>query len=195
MNNDYVKVYPLDINLEKIRESCDILNQYINSNFDQVEGAIATGPLTTRVFNHYNLLLFPYDEFHKLYQEICRVFSIVCNTDKNYYIQCWLNYCTYEQFIDWHSHWGSQDNTWHGFVCVDSEDSITSYRLPSGEEFDVPSKNGTLIISRSNGDVHRTYPWPHADRPRITIAFDCVPEDRIQWGVNHWIPVAKLNHL
>ncbi len=195
MNNDYIKVYPLDINLEKIRESCDILNQYINANFDQAEGAIATGPLTTQVFNHYNLLLFPYDEFHKLYQEICRVFSLVCNTNENYYIQCWLNYCTYEQFIDWHSHWGAQDNTWHGFVCVDSEESITSYKLPNGEEFDVPSKNGTLVISKSDGDVHRTYPWPHANRPRITIAFDCVPADRIQWGVNHWIPIAKLNYL
>ena len=28
-----------------------------------------------------------------------------------------------------------------------------------------------MVISKSNGDEHRTWPWQY-DRPRITIAFD-----------------------
>lgn len=191
MNENYIKTYPLDINLQDIRLSCDKLNHYIKDNLDQAGGAISTGPLTTQVFNHYNLLLFPYAGFHKLYREICRAFSLVCDNDDNYYIQCWLNYYTQGQFIDWHQHWGVQDKTWHGFVCIDCEESKTSYKFPNGYEIDIPSVDGSMVIGKSEGDIHRTYPWPHADRPRITIAFDCVPWDKIQWGVNHWVPITR----
>jgi hypothetical protein len=195
MKDDYIKVYPLDINLYEAKLSCNLLYQHIKHNLSQDNLGIDTGPITTQAFNQYNLLLYPFAEFHKLYQEICRVFSLVDTSEENYYIQCWLNYYEQGQFIDWHSHWAPKDNTWHGFFCVDCEDSVTSYRLPTSEEIDVPSINGNLVISRSAGDVHRTYPWPHSDRPRITVAFDCVPWRNISWGTNHWVPIHRIKNV
>jgi hypothetical protein len=191
ISEKYVQVFPLDLNIIQLRESCNLFYNHLLNTIDTTNIGIDTGPITTQAFNQYNLLLYPFAEFHKLYQEICKTFNNVCDIDDNYYIQCWLNYYEHNQYIDWHKHFDPLDNTWHGFVCVDCKDSKTSYRLPNGEELDIPSIDGNIVISKSNGDIHRTYPWPYTDSPRITIAFDIVPWHNIHWGINHWAPVRK----
>ena len=193
MNNNYVQVHALNLDTPQLKLSCELLYQHILDNVDKSNIGIDTGPISTQLFNQYNLLLYPFAEFHNLYHEICKVFDVVCNKDENYYIQCWLNYYTYNQYIDWHKHFEPESQTWHGFICVDCKDSKTSYKLPSGKEIDIPSIDGNMVISKSDGDIHRTYPWPYKDSPRITIAFDIVPWHRIQWGTNHWVPVRKYN--
>jgi hypothetical protein len=61
------------------------------------------------------------------------------------------------------------------------------------DELDIPSKNGLMVLSRSNGDVHRSSEWDQ-EYPRITIAFDIVPagilyrENRYT-HINHWMPI------
>lgn len=190
---NYVHVQALEVDTKQLKMSCDLLHQHILTNADISNIGIDTGPISTQLFNQYNLLLYPFAGFHKLYHEICKVFDTLCDKNENYYIQCWLNYYTHNQYIDWHKHFDPEDQTWHGFVCVDCKDSKTSYRLPSGEEFDVPSVDGNIVISKSNGDIHRTYPWPYTDSPRITIAFDIVPWHKIRWGTNHWAPIRKYN--
>lgn len=44
-------------------------------------------------------------------------------------------------------------------------------------------------MSRSAGDWHRTYPWEHDDRDRITIALDIVPTKSVDDSLNHWMPI------
>ena len=70
--------------------------------------------------------------------------------------------------------------------------SYTTYRLPNKfEPVNVESENNLLVISKSAGDTHRTWPWEYADRDRITIAFDIVPRPHFNpeaW-LNHWVPL------
>ena len=136
--------------------------------------------------------MYPFDEFYDLYQEIKTFFYESSISEEQHYIQCWMNIYRKGDFIDWHTHWPKEKNSWHGFFCVDCEPSYTTYRLPNRyEPVNVTSENNLLVISRSNGDTHRTWPWEYADRDRITIAFDILPrlEFHPEAWLNHWVPL------
>jgi hypothetical protein len=145
-------------------------------------------PQTTQMFGQYNVFTFPFDGFYELYKEIQKTFRGLSKSIEPHYIQCWLNYTTKGQFLDWHKHHNIEERAWHGFYCVSVDDSKTTYRI-DGQETDVTSQNNLLVITESGRDEHRTYPWDK-DTPRITIAFDIVPRQHIpaQW-LDHWIPI------
>jgi hypothetical protein len=198
--SDYIHTAKLNLDLEKLKIGCkDMMNAIENNFWRSVKTpvqkpAFKTAESTT-YFDQYNLLMYPFDQFHELYNEIKQVFHTIHTSDEKHYIQCWLNHYNEGDFIDYHSHWLPEKRTWHGFVCVDCEPSKTTYRLPKGSDgknqiVDVPSINNTLVISKSNGDLHRTWPWPYSDRPRLTIAFDIIPRENVQieW-LNHWVPI------
>jgi hypothetical protein len=154
--------------------------------------------LTTQLFKSYNLLMYPLPEFHELFNEIKKMFFEIIEKDitiskKKYYIQCWLNYYKKGDFIDWHRHWPRETKSWHGYYCVDTEGSFTSYIIPNNEDkiIDIISEDNLLIMSKSDGDRHRSSEWLNNDRPRITIAFDIVPREYICYDIllNHWVPV------
>jgi hypothetical protein len=146
-------------------------------------------PESTKMFGQYNLFTHPYGGFHSLYSAIREKFHSVCDWKTEYYIQCWMNYAEKGNYLDWHRHHDPEQKGWHGFYCVDVGDSKTTYKLPSGEEIDVISQDNLLVLSRSDGDKHRTYPW-EGDKPRITIAFDIIPRMHVpyQW-LDHWLPI------
>jgi hypothetical protein len=117
-----------------------------------------------------------------------------------------MNYYKKGEFIDWHRHASEDVGGWHGFFCLDAEpDSYTSYRWPNddsrkGLTLDVESKNGLIVLGRSNLDLHKSSEWQHEDRARITIAFDILPVSYIKdvcsnamkndpYYINHWIPI------
>jgi hypothetical protein len=194
---DYIITYKLDLNLVEIKNSCYKMKEVIDEKFkkqileveyDSEEGKLA--PLTTQGFEHYNLLMSGFDGFHSLYFEIQKVFRQFNKLDEKYYIQCWLNIYENKNFLDWHTHYPSHCNAWHGFFCVDCELSKTTYRLPNvPESVDIVSENNLLVLSKSDGDSHRTWPWQYKDRDRITIAFDIVPSRFIASRIDHWIPI------
>lgn len=192
---NYLVTTKLNLDLVKIKESCYKMNTIINTHFKNfVEGGYddASGmfPNSTRVHNQYNLLMYKFDEFHSLYFEIQNFFQQLNYSDEKYYIQCWLNLYQKGQFIDWHEHYPARCNSWHGFYCVDCEPSKTTYKIPNTiEPVDIISENNLLVISKSAGDWHRTWPWEAADRDRITIAFDIVPLNYLDDSLNHWIPI------
>jgi hypothetical protein len=139
--------------------------------------------------------MYSFPQFYELYEAIKETFNEAVPKEERegnkYYIQCWLNYYREGEFIDWHGHWPSRCNSWHGFVCVDVEPSVTTYSIPGKGEVDVNNRDNTIVISRSDNDMHRTWPWPYADRIRMTIAFDIVPREHVDpnaW-VNHWVPL------
>lgn len=53
------------------------------------------------------------------------------------------------------------------------------------------SENNLLVISKSDGDSHKSSEWLFDDRIRVTIAFDIVPKEFINYDswLNHWIPI------
>lgn len=194
---DYIITSKLNLNLDSMKISCykmkDILDQnfrekILSTEYKEDEGKLS--PITTQGFELYNLLMYGFDEFHSLYFEIQKIFRQVNKSDEKYYIQCWLNIYEKGNFVDWHDHYPPQCNTWHGFFCVDCEPSKTTYKLPNIEEpIDIVSENNLLVLSKSSGDRHRTWPWEHEDRDRITIAFDIVPSTFTRSHINHWIPI------
>jgi hypothetical protein len=190
--HNYIITEKANLDLTSLKTSCYKLHDLIKTNFkDNQKEYLGTSTLTTQLYSSYNLLMYPYDQFYELYSFIKKVFRENCTDEKKYYIQCWLNYYEKNQYIDWHRHWKPKYKTWHGFFCVSCEPSKTTYKLPHVySPVDITSEDNLLVISQSAGDEHRTYPWPYDD-PRITIAFDIVPQEYInpeKW-MNHWVPI------
>jgi hypothetical protein len=186
-NHIYTK--KLNLDLVQLKKSTDAMYEFIKNNYSYDSNEHnAQLTLTTRLFKSYNLLLFTYPQFHELFHAIRNTFLELNDLpDKQFYIASWLNYYRQGDDIGWHEH---SSWNWHGFVCVDCETSKTTYKI-DGNLVDVNSENNLLVISKSNGTPHRTWPWPYADRPRITIAFDITTRESINlntWS-NHWIPL------
>jgi hypothetical protein len=207
LHKEYVYTRQLDLNLAEQRHSAYVMYEYINSNFSPdgiTDYSRGHAPSTTNVFAQYNYFLYPIPGLHELYEATKETFhkchSQYCNsnTKDQFYIQAWLNVYRAGDFIDWHSHWPPEFESWHGFYCVDVEpDSYTTYRvfgrIPEVEDIVIPSKDNLIVMSRSDGDVHRSSEWDRADKARITVAFDIVPMSKLYdrgWNdKNHWIPI------
>lgn len=194
---NYIITSKLNLDLVAIKNSCYKMQDVINENFKEkilnTEYKLSEGklsPLTTKGFEYYNLLMYGFDEFHSLYFEIQKMFNQVNENNEKHYIQCWLNIYKKDSFVDWHDHYPPVCNSWHGYFCVDCEPSTTTYQLPNVPEYvDIKNEDNLLVLSRSNGDKHRTYPWEYENRDRITIAFDIVPAKHTGNYLNHWIPI------
>lgn len=195
--NDCIITTKLNLDLVSIKNSCyklkDVIDKHfkekiLESEFEEEEGKLT--PLTTQGFKYYNLLMYGFDGFHSLYFEIQKLFQQVKQQDEKYYIQCWFNIYEKGNFVDWHEHYPPKCMAWHGFFCVDCEPSKTTYQLPNiVNPIDIISENNLLVLSKSNDDRHRTWPWEYTDRDRITIAFDIVPAKYTGEFLNHWVPI------
>lgn len=190
---NYVHTTKLDIDIDKMRESCGYMYSLVNKNFskNKLDFNEQSTPVT-QLFASYNLLMYPFDGFHELYEGIRKEFREL-GLEGNYYIQCWLNYYNEGQCIDWHDHWDEDCCSWHGYYCVDVEPSKTTYRIEGLPELDIISENNLLVLSPSGKDKHRTWPWHDKTRPRVTIAFDILPGNIIDpnnnFNLNHWVPL------
>jgi hypothetical protein len=197
IHKDYVITEKLNLDLAEIVQSCYKMQDVIDQNFkdkilevEYTEDEGKSTPFTTRGFEHYNLLMYTFKGFHSLYFEIQKLFRRVNENNEQHYIRCWLNIYQKGNFVDWHDHWPTRCSAWHGFYCVDCEPSKTTYQLPGIlEPIDIISENNLLILSKSAGDRHRTWPWEYDGRDRITIAFDIVPASYTGKFLNHWIPI------
>lgn len=190
---NYITTVKLNLDVNKIKQSCYKLNSIVerfNVSEDGYDDPVGLAPITTKVHEQYNLFMYRFEGFHSLYFEIQKLFRQLNTNQNEYYIQCWLNLYKKGQYIDWHEHYPVTHKTWHGFFCVDCEPSKTTYKLPNETELvDVISENNLLVISKGDGDWHRTWPWEFEDRDRITIAFDIVPRERTDPRAKYWIPI------
>lgn len=208
------------IDLKVLQNTCLQMRQIITKTFKNDGSDYGSKSSdTTLLFRKYNFLLYPLPGIHSLHFNIASAFHACfeesygkrSDGSEEFFIQCWLNCFDNGQFIDWHSHSEVENYAWHGFVCVDTEpNSYTSYRWehdPSRKDIviDIPSKDGFIVMGRTNGDSHRSSEWLDEKRPRITIAFDIIPRSFVFTGstareyirkikndpyfVNHWIPI------
>jgi hypothetical protein len=201
LHNDYVYTTQLDLDLADQRHSARLMYEYIASNFSpngKTDYPIKS-TTTTKLYAQYNYFMYPNPGSHELYEKIKETFYKCLGPSKEkFYMQAWLNVYRTGEFIDWHGHWPAEFESWHGFYCVDVEpDSFTTYRvfgrIPEQEDIVVPSRDNLLVMSRSDGDVHRSSEWTNPNKARITIAFDIVPMsklyDRKNYEPNHWVPI------
>jgi hypothetical protein len=150
------------------------------------------GSKTTAAFNQYNLLTMPLLPFYNLYHKMVEVIK-PCLPDEPHAFQSWLNIFRDGESIDWHGHWDKKFRAIHGFYCVNVSPSFTEYRLEGAAEktFKVESKEGLLVIGKSNNNNHRSSPWHNKSKPRVTIAFDIIPLSTLEdyhIHPNHLIP-------
>lgn len=198
LTENYIYTKIIDLDLKILKENSDIMYNFIRKQFCRDHKHFSgQSTLSTSLYNSYNLLLYPLEGFYELYTEIQTVFHDILIHNKmndnntKYYIQCWLNYYKKGEFINWHAHWDPECKSWHGFYCVDVEDSYTSYMIPNNNEvINIKSENNKIVISKSDGDKHKSSIWQY-DIPRITIAFDIIPREHIEFQdpINHWIPI------
>ena len=157
----------------------------------------ADGSNSTKLYEAYNIFLCHYQEMTMLYEKIITSFKEKNpDTYKKYAISGWVNVYNSGGFLDWHTHGvgmgNAFDGRWHGYFCVNGEPSKTLYRDNETHKLvkAVENKNGWLTMS-PGGMEHRVTPWDNTEEPRITIAFDIVPQKQIDFGVNHWMPIIK----
>ena len=196
--HDYVGTRMLELDTATIKKSCYLMKDTIDKNFidDKHYYDDVSAPVTSNVFMSYNLLMYPFDGFHDLFVEINRSFHAMRIHQKvehtKFYIQCWLNVFKENQFLSWHKHWEPEFDAWHGFYCVQVGESSTAYILKDKTELTVQSQDNLLVLSKSDGDIHRSSPWVRSDMDRITIAFDILPDyafKKTDIQINHWIPI------
>lgn len=209
-----------NLNLAKLTDSSIQIYEMVNAHFSsdpKFDFYVRDESIySTKLFEQYNFLMHPLPEIHNLYETIkeffyeCQVELYGRSLKKHYYIQSWVNVYNKGEFIDWHSHGKTAAYAWHGFFCVNAENSKTSYQFKNSTDIiDVDSENNLIVLGKSNTDFHRTYPWHDEINPRITIAFDIVPEETIlrlngkkddtvklkdmvneyPYFKNHWIPI------
>jgi hypothetical protein len=199
--NDLYTVDFDDFPLDDLQKSCPMIEQLVNQLIDEnnFSPSIDTGSKTTKHFNRYNIFHYNAPGVFYLYEKLYDVTKNLTDLEKTpYMIQCWINVYKYNDFISWHSHFPKESNALHGFFCINCEPSVTSYRFRDGSQYDVESKNGRLVIGSSGNDLHRTYPWPHKDRDRITIAFDIVPLNKLDDDPNSnrsWLPFKHISEM
>lgn len=181
--------------LMNFKDYLGVVNQYIIDNFDKnTSSTIEAGenpPFSTKMLNHYNIFLFPNQHIHKLYMSVKEIIDNKNENKNRYYIRGWLNYYNRGQYLDWHQHWCIDRRSYHGFFCVDVENSYTCYRYKDGENVFVNCENGMLVLEKTYNNVHRTSDWFH-ETPRITVAFDIHPLDVVlskQDQINYWNPI------
>ena len=196
---NYVYTKKLNLDLAQLVNSTNEFYKIIEDKFLSGEKNYSdTAAPSTQVYYLYNMLLYPFPGFHQLYKEIqTMLYECIAkeNTDaptEQYYLECWLNVYHKDEYITWHPHWKPEYKTWFGFFCVNCKDSKTTFDIPGVEGYtDITDIDNLLVMARSNGDVHRTWPWPHNDQTRITIGYNIVPYQMIPMHetLNHWIPI------
>ena len=187
-------------NIGELATTCDTMYKFIGSTFAKTDTFNGNSTLLTKLYTRYNFLMYPLPGVHELYRNIRDVFNnsyyeyFGYENNRPHFIQCWLNYYWRGDFIDWHGHWPSEYNAWHGFFCVNVEpQSSTLYKWKDSEQIiEVPSQNGLMVMGISDQDKHRSTEW-NQQAPRITVAFDIVPVDnasiRPEQYINHWLPI------
>ena len=225
INEEIRGLYTAQCNLDivTLRKTADEMYDIIKNSFVSDKSDYSgQSTLTTKLYSKYNFCMYPLPGINELYWTIHHVFHNCLthfhggSSNKRYFMQSWLNYYQKGEFIDWHCHTQGDVGGWHGFFCLDVEPgSYTSYRWPNEPErnnmvVDVQSENNLMVMGISNQDQHKSSEWPYEDRPRITIAFDIMPEQELYIGggsrdgsplsfkqkmkdskyfVNHWIPI------
>ena len=186
--NEVVKDYLWTYNLEtidnnKLYNTCCNVEEFLKKRYPEPRNN-TYGCFTSYHHRKYNLFLFACPELHKLYREICNKALNLLDKNKIYYIRCWPNLFKAGYNINWHGHWGAESKTFHGFYCVNTEGGYTSYtdyRIPGhSEEIRVPSKDGLLVIGKSENDKHRSSVWDNKDKFRVTVAFDIIPHESLK---------------
>lgn len=192
---DYLYSFNLtDIDNYKLYKKCLVIEKVI-FNTTPIAPKGVYGNQSTARHNYYNIFNFPVTEINQLYKHISNSTKSLLDNNTRYVLKGWLNVYRTGQNIDWHDHWPAKDRVWHGFYCVGVEEqpSATIYKIPNIQETEVISKDGLLVVGKSENDLHKSTIWT-GKKPRITIAFDIIPITSANPNENSSIPNMNSYH-
>jgi len=194
---DYLYGFDLkEIDNKILTANCLDIEKNLMNLFPVEEGAFydIVGSKTTQIYNKYNLFTCPYPELVRLYKHLVEKITPLLD-DRSYMIQSWMNIYRKNEYINWHNHWESQYDVWHGFYCVQVGNSHTLYDIPGAPtHIKIDSKEGLLVVGKSKGDKHSSSIWLDDTEPRITLAFDIIPCDVLlsqNNHINHYLPFKE----
>ena len=170
-------------------------------------------------YHTYNPFAFGLRPFGDIYYTLNEFFYSnpqVREANEDYYIHGWFNVYTKKDnnkgydHIPWHKHIEEMHpHIYHGFYCANVEPSTTSYRVGPEQpesEWVVHQDYDDMLIYSASGFEHTSSPWME-NKPRVTIAFDIIPEsiyygeqelkdENYSWGLDgkmyHSIPFPDL---
>lgn len=192
-----------NIDNKTLANKCFIIESILDKTTKPVTKGIY-GNIPSAKNKQYNLFTFSTTELVQLYNIICEKIDPLLEKDTPYVIKSWMNIYRKGENINWHDHWPAEYKVWHGFYCVNTEEvsSSTMYRIPGVPgEIEVPSKDGLLVVGKSENDKHKSTTW-YGKAPRITLAFDIVPvysanpnetSDMSNLHLYHYVPMYRKN--
>jgi len=162
------------------------------------------GMMTLLGIKDYNIFNFVHPSIYNLHTNLreltktaCEYYDINFNSEK-YLIHGWYNldYKSEGAYVSpikepnrFHDHSDGLGAPWfHGYYCVNAEPSSTFYKINKNDVFENININNRAIISET-GHPHGRDDW-FKDKPRITIAYDITPMNKLI-GVNPniWCPL------
>jgi len=161
-----------------LEKEVEIIEQFKNVQNDGGTG-LSKDSLTSK-FSAYNIfdwkhpeICFMKDFFVQQYNNFMKSLNLL---PENCYIQCWANVLRKNEKIEPHWHSSSSETYLSGHFVVKSFNTQTLYQNPYMPSEWIPFENekGNLLFFPS-WMVHSTTPVTDSD-PRITIAFDLIPE-------------------
>jgi hypothetical protein len=176
--SDYIKN-----NIKDIILHADLAHQTFEKMF--------TGRDSTWSYDRYNIfsLAGPSSVFYNIFKELQSVITHQIGTDKELWIQSWINYMSYEEIdrLDWHAH----GFDYHGYISIDPKNTRTEF-----ENYVIENSPGQIYMGPGNRK-HRVVADQSYDGTRITMGFDVVVTDnnktvrytQIPWNNLSFIPL------
>ena len=151
-------------------------------------------------FLHYNIFLYQNNELYDFMQIIKSMTIEMCDRlslnfdEQKYHVHGWINRYvgelkyTDKKDLPWHNH-GPANDEFHGLLSVDSEPSITHYKI-DGEDMDLQQINGRCVLLTNYEHSHGG-DW-NSEKPRITLAFNVKPIKGLPDRSFGWAPYIPL---
>jgi len=147
------------------------------------------GTDSTWSYARYNIfsLAGPSGVFYKVFKELQSVITQQLGTDTELWMQCWVNYMTYEELdrLDWHGH----AFDYHGYISIDPKNTYTDFK-----DYAIENTAGQIYFGPGYRS-HKVVAHDKYEGTRITLGFDVVSTNNNGFVKNIHLPWDNLSFI
>jgi hypothetical protein len=127
---------------------------------------------STKFYRYYNVFCLSAgcEKFYALFNELKNMIRIYYKNSDPLWMQCWLNFHTSSEVLNWHKH---RDSLFHGYISIDPKKTVTEF-----ENFKIVNEIGNVYIGPSMLNHRVCVIEPYEDY-RITLGFDLFDKNSI----------------
>lgn len=103
--------------------------------------------------------------WYQLYDDLKNIIRSYLKTNKPLWFQCWINYHTAEEVLNWHNH----DWDFHGYISLFNTNKTTT----KFEKYEIKNKDGQIYIG-PGFRKHKVVVPKNFKGYRVTLGFDIV---------------------